>query len=252
MKTKLFIALIAFGLITFSCKKDDDAPTPTEQTNDDDNGGGNNGNTTGNAQPNFAGADASLWAIKSLSVTNAGGFPVTTTIGLGVGAFFDGSGNLVEVGTVKLNNETLTKNPNNSYVYQPGTQNPLGIDFSGGVSWNVTGGNGFTGFTKNVTLSFPTVDEINSSTTITKANGYTLSTTQVTGADSVIFLIGEVSKTLAGNATSCSFSANDLSGLSNGSTVIQIAAYTYDNDTQGGKTIYYGNETVQSKTATIQ
>src|SRR5690606_11430820 len=140
-------------------------------------------------------------------------------------------------------------NSNNSYTYQIDQANPTGIDFSGGVSWNVAGGNGFTGFTKNVTLTFPTVGEVNSSTTIDKTANYTLSVNSVTGADSVLFLIGDVSKTLGGNATSCTFSSSELSSLSSGTTVVQVAAYTYANETISGKEIYYGNETVQSKTA---
>lgn len=251
MNKKTLFAFVLIAAVTFSCSKDESAPepavtpTPTPAPTP-------TGNTTGNAQPNFAGADASLWAIKSLSVTTITGLPpITTTIGLGVAAFNNGS-SLVSAGTVKLNTNTLTLNTNNSYSFTVGATNPTGIDFSSGVDWDVSGANGFGAFTKSVTLGFPTVSEVTSSTTITKASGYSLTVSTVTNADSVLFLIGEVSKTLAGNATSCTFSASELSGLNTGSTVIQVAAYKFANETLGGKNIYYGNETVQSKTATIQ
>lgn len=251
MNKKTLFAFVLTAAVAFSCSKDESAPEPTP-TPTPTSTPTPTGNTTGNAQPNFAGADASLWAVKSLSVTTITGLPpITTTIGLGVAAFNNGTG-LVSAGTVQLNTNTLTLNTNNSYTNTIGATNPTGIDFTSGVTWDVSGANGFGAFTKSVTLGFPTVSEVTSSATITKASGYTLTVNTVTNADSVLFLIGGVSKTLAGNATSCTFSASELSSLNNGSTVVQVAAYKFANETLGGKNIYYGNETVQSKTATIQ
>ena len=251
MNKKTFFAFVLIAAVAFSCSKDENTPEPTT-TPTTTSTPTPTGNATGNAQPNFVGADASLWAVKSLSVTYVTGMPpITTTIGLGVAAFNNGT-SLVSAGTVKLNTNTLTLNSNNSYSYTIGASNPTGIDFSSGVNWDVSGANGFGAFTKSVTLGFPTVSEVTSSATITKASGYTLTVNTVTNADSVLFLIGGVSKTLAGNAISCSFSPSELSSLNNGSTVVQVAAYKFANETLGGKNIYYGNETVQSKTATIQ
>ena len=251
MKANKILVLLIIGATLFSCAKEDDIPTPATLTPVTPNPAP--GNTSGNAQPNFIGADASLWAVNSLTVTTVAGLPpITTTIGIGVGVFFDANSNFVDVGAVQLNSNALTLNANNSYTFVPGTTMPTGIDFSGGVDWSVAGGNGFPAITKNVTLAFPTVSEITSSATVTKANGYTLTVNTVTGADSVLFLVGGVDKTIAGNATSCTFSANELSGLDDGATVVQVAAYTSTNETVGGKVIYYGNETVQSKSTTVE
>lgn len=250
MKTKTLLILLTAGTLFFSCSKEEDTPTPVTPVTPTNN----SGNSTGNAQPSFAGADASLWAVQSLSVTQLpGGLPpITTTLGIGVGIFVDAGSNFVDVGNVALNGNNLTKNPNNSYTFTPGLTMPNGIDFSSGVDWTVSGANGFTGFTRNITLGFPTVSEITSSSTITKTNPYTLSVNTVTGADSVIFLIGGVNKTIAGNATSCTFSSSELSSLGTGATVVQVAAYISSNETIGGKLIYFGNETVQTKSATVQ
>jgi hypothetical protein len=253
MKATKILVLLIIGATLFSCAKEDDTPAPAATTPTTPTPAPAPGNTTGNAQPNFIGADASLWAVNSLTVTTVAGFPsITTTIGTGVGVFLDGSGSFVDVGAVQLNSNALTLNPNNSYVYVPGTSNPTGISFSGGVDWSVVGGNGFPAITKNLTLAFPTVSEITSSATVTKANGYTLSVSTITGADSVLFLVGGVDKTIPGNATSCTFSASELSGLADGTTVVQVAAYTSTSETLSGKLIYYGNETVQSKTTTVE
>jgi hypothetical protein len=251
MKTKLILTLLVIGTLSFSCSKDDDSPTPEPEVTPTPTGGG--GNSTGNPQPTFTDADASLWAVKSISITTVPGVgDIETTIGTGVGVFFDGAGAMVDVGAVSLNTQALTKNANNSYVFQPGTSNPTGIDFNSGVAWSVAGGNGFSAINKNVTIGFPTVGAVNSSATITKANGYTLSVNNVSGADSVLFLVGDVTKTIAGNATSCTFSASELSGLATGTTVVQAAAYITTSETVGGKKVYYGNETVQTKTATVE
>lgn len=252
MKTKKIFAILLVGTITFSCAKEKDTPEPVEEPTTTPAGTSGSGNTSGNAQPSFAGADASLWAIKSLSVTTVAGLPpITTTIGTGVATFLDGSSSFVGAGTVKLNTNTLTQNPNNSYVFVPGASMPTGITFTN-VSWDVTGANGFTAFTKNVTIGFPNVSQITSSATVTKSSGYTITVNTVSGADSVIFLVGGVNKTIAGNATSCTFSASELSSLSTGTASAQVAAYISTNETVGGKVIYYGNETVQSKSVTVQ
>jgi hypothetical protein len=255
MKTKLILTLLVIGTLSFSCSKDEDSPTPEVVATPTPAPTGGGGNTTGDPYPTLAGADASLWAVKSISVTTVTGIgDIETTIGIGVGVFFDGSGGMVDVGSVSLNTKALTKNANNSYTFQPSASEPTGIDFSSGdVMWSVAGGNGFPAITKDVSsISFPIVGAVNSSTTITKANGYTLSVNNVSGADSVLFLIGDVNKTIVGNATSCTFSASELSGLATGTTVAQVAAYITTNETVGGKKVYYGKETVQTKTATVE
>ena len=98
----------------------------------------------------------------------------------------------------------------------------------------------------------PTLGAISANETVVRSNGYTMSTAQVAGADSVLFLVGHVAKTLAGNATTCSFTADELSELQAGANVVQIAAYKYTNQTFGGKNIYFGKEAVRSVSVTIQ
>ncbi|MDG1476352.1 MAG: hypothetical protein P8Q14_04345 [Vicingaceae bacterium] len=251
MKAKKLLVVLFIGAALFSCKKDEDTPAPAATPTTTPTPTPAPGNTTGNAQPSFVGADASLWAVNSISNTSVAGQTITTTIGTGVGIFLDGSSNFVDVGALQLNGNALTLNPNNSYVFVPGTTMPLGITFNS-VDWSVAGGNGFPAITKNVTIGFPTVSEITSSANVTKANGYTLSVNNVSGADSVLFLVGGINKTIPGNATSCTFSSNELSGLDDGATVVQVAAYISTNETLSGKVIYYGNETVQTKTTTVE
>ena len=247
--TKLLLALLTIGILTFSCSEDEDLPIPEETTTST----GNTGSTENNLQPTIPGADAALWAVNTVTITEVPGLPsITTNLGVGVAVFLDASGDFVDVGDVQLNTNSLDRVPNNSYVSIVGITNPTGIDFSGGVSWSVVGGNGFPAITKDVAIGFPNVGEITSSTTVTPANGYTLTVSSVSGADSVLFLIEGINKTIAGNATSCTFTASDLSSLSAGASIVQVAAYVTTNETVDGKTIYYGNQTVQTKSVTIQ
>lgn len=244
----LFVFALSTGMALVACKKDD-APEPVAPA----------GNTAPapSTTPNFAGADATLWGVKSFSSTTT---PIGTfdiEIGLGVAVFSnDDFASFVNVGAVGLNGTSLTAQSNNSYTSMPSQTNPQGIDFSNSnTNWTVTGGNGFQGFTRDVSateFAFPAIDAISSSDVVVRANGYTLTVPAVASADSMLFLVGGVSKTLAGSAISCTFTADELAGLAAGSDLVQVAAYSYINEDHGGKDIYFGKETVRSRSVTIQ
>lgn len=242
MKNTIFF--IAICTVFFSCVKDPlNNTTPTSSTP-----------TTPTAP---AGCDAALWAVKSYTKHEVGfGFPASTIeLGTGIGVFSSNgiSSNMtrVNVGTVKLNSTTMDY-MGESYITTASTSNPTGIDFDSGVSWEVSGANGYTGFTHSPTNNFPTASEITSSTTVTKADGYTLTCNTVTGADSVLFIVGDVHKTLGNNATFCTFTSSELSGLGTGTQLVQIVPYSYTLAAFGGKTICFGKEMVRQLSVTVQ
>jgi len=239
-----FIAVLVTSLS--SCNKTEvpEDVIPEEENND----------PTPPPFPEIIGSDGTLVAIKSQSTQNSPIGPMTITIGLGVAVFYE-TGNtesFLDAGTVNLNSLSCTKQNNNAYVFQPSAQNPTGIDFGSGVSWSVSGSANIDAFSYDPTISFPTVDAISSGEVVNKASGYTLTTTSITGADSVIFQIGSVLKTVAGNSTSCTFSSADLSGLATGTSIVQIAGYKIQNQTITAKNYYFINETVVTKTVTIE
>lgn len=243
----LSLALMALTFALGACKKDDDEPaTPS-------GGGGTPAPSAPSTTPNFDGADGSLWAVKTFTTQSTPIGPISFEVGLGVAAFSnDNYANMVNVGAVSLNGTALTAASNNAYTSSVSPTNPTGVDLSS-VEWNVAGGSGFTGFTRNVNgFAMPTVSEITSGTTVTRSAGYTLSCGSVSGADSVMFLVGGVAKTLGAGNNACTFSASELSGLSAGSNLVQIAAYRYTNETIEGKVIYFGKETVRNQSVTIQ
>ena len=94
------------------------------------------------------------------------------------------------------------------------------------MTWVVGGGSGFSSFTRTIMGPYPATGGINSGSTVVRASGHTLSVDAVVSADSVLFAIGPVARTLAGNATACTFSAAELSSLAAGSALAQVVAAT--------------------------
>jgi hypothetical protein len=241
--------VLATGISLTSCSKDDDKKpeeTPTEQPQP---------NPTGSTTPQFTSGEGTLVAVKSESTTSTPFGPIVNTVGTAVAVFYNtpGASTFLDAGTVKTNEKTLTKQSNNSYVFQPSVNAPEGIEFdSSPIHWEVSGSGNVGTIDEFITMGFPTVEQITSGGTASKSAGYTLTTSAVTGADSVIFLVGDVVRTVSGNATSHSFTSGDLSGLNKGTTIAQIAAYIIDSRSVDGKTYHFVNETVVSKTITIE
>lgn len=239
-KSILFALICTMSLLVVSCKKENPEPeeqTPTAST------------PTGSTTPIPSNADGVMWAIRSTSSFQ--GFAIE--IGTAVGIFMNGTTDLVNVGTVSVNSENLTASSNNAYTFTPNQTSPTGLDFSNSTDWSVSGGNGHAAFTYDASsLVFPTGSAITSAATVTKANGYTLTCSSVSGADSTLFLIGNVSKTVPGSANSCTFSASELSGLSAGTSVVMIVPYKLMQATINGKNYYFGKERVNQLAVTIE
>lgn len=233
-------------ILFVACIKD---PLATNNTN-------NNGTpATPNACPN---ADGALWAVKSVTKQQSlPGVPAfELTVGTGVG-FFTSNGlaattpTRVSIGDVTANGTTMDY-MGETYIATASASQATGIDWSNGVTWEATGDNGFPAFTHTPTNNFPTALEITSADVVDKASGYTLTCSTITGADSVLFLVGGVHKTLGPNATSCTFTSGELSSVDNGTNLVQIVPYTYSSAVFGGKTICFGKEMVQQLSVTVQ
>lgn len=244
---KLFSLFALLSLTLFSCQKDEeDQQEETQEPVED-----TSGNT---ASLTFGEGDGAVYAIQSTSITETVIGPLETTIGTGVALFTsDNFNSFMDAGSVSLNGSSLTKNGNNSYTHIPGLTDPMGIDFSSSIEWNVSGMGSVPAFTLDLTSQgFPEVDPISSPTTVDLSSGYTLSTTNIANADSIIFLIEGVYKTLAGDVTSYTFSADELSSLSPGMSSAQIAAFNISENTVSGSLIYGVNEKVQTISVTLE
>lgn len=239
-KRSLTAILLLMAVSVFvSCQKDDDEPQAQ------------NTSTT----PAFEGTAGTLWAVRTVTTIDMGGIGIgggdyTIEVGTGVGVFWDGGKN-VNVGTVKVNGETMSNN-SNYYMTTVSQTQPTGLDFSGGIQWEVSGGSGFSAFTHTVTNAFPVASGFTAGETLTSGENYTISFTNVTGADSIIFVVNDVAKSVSGKTKSYTFTSAQLSALKKGAGVVQAAPYNYKIVNYGGKDIVFGNELAYSKNITIK
>lgn len=266
MKIKYFILLGSALLVaSTSCKKE--GCTNPDATNYDEKAKKDDGScivesADGTAAepetyvPVYSGTFGSLIAIKTINTTTQAGFSIDTEIGTAVAVFSeDGGVNWMDAGSVSCEGENLTKNANNSYTYIPGVSNPTGLTFTIPVNWTVSGSSWPAANLDN-NDSFSVVGDISSSTSISSTSGYTLSSPSITGADSVYFGIygpdGSVFKIMSGSTTSCAFTADEIADLGTGSGYIQVVGLNYELTTLSSRDYYMINESVRSKSATIQ
>lgn len=233
-----FALVLGLGISLSACKKDDD----------DVNGGNNSGST-----PTLGAG--TLVAVKSQTVQSTPIGDMTIDIGTAVAVFGADAGwsSFVDGGTVKVNDNALSKMPNSSYVFTPGVASPTGIDFGSSITWSVAGNSstGVPAFDHTVTGGFPSVGSVNVDDNVSKAAGLTVPISGVSNADSLYINVNEVVKVLPASATSANFSSADLSSLSNGQGIVSIAAVKYTNQAYGGKTFYFLNQAVKQKSVTI-
>ncbi len=239
-------SLIAMLLIT-ACQKEDDTATADP--------GSGSGNSAASTMPSFTDADGVLAATRSYVVISTAVGPQELLVGLAAGAFSnDQFATRVNVGAVSCNGEALSPQAGNAYAYLPPATSPTGIDLtaSNEVTWNVGGGSGFSGFTRTIMGPYPITGEIGSGSTVVRGSGHTLTVSTVLSADSVLFAIGPVTRTLAGNAASCAFTPAELGALNAGSALAQVVSYSSANEVIGGKRIYFVKQSLRSQTVTVQ
>jgi len=234
---------LAMSLAFTGCNDDDDEdgpdPSPTQ-------------NTDADPTPSFPMADATLVAIdtKTTQETPLGTFDIF--IGTAVGLFFDANKDLLDAGAVSVNGSDLAKNPNNSYTYIPSVSDPEGLSFTTGTDWDVSGSADFPAFAASPGFTFPSVGDISGDDTVDRSTDYTISISSVSDADSIIYVISGVTKTTAGNVTSCTFSSEELAAAPAGPGIIQAAPYAFDDQEFSDKTVYFVKEKVVSKSVTIE
>lgn len=237
--TKFLIPAALFVLSLSSCgKKEEDTPTqptpisPTQSFNYSDSWG-------------------LLAAVKTVTTISVQGFTQEITVGTAVAAFntSEGSDTYEDAGTISCKGKTLTKQSNNTYVYQPATSEPTGIDFSNGISnWNGTGGTNIPAFSAALT-AFPSTPTISDLSNLTLANGQTIQWSSVNNADSILVILASgdsyAEKRVDGNVTSVYFSASDLADLDASQYgMIQVTPYYWEPrfDIVLGKKVYMVNQ----------
>lgn len=250
MSKNLFFILGLSVLTVFSaCKKEDDNPPAT---------------TPADPVPTPTDADGVCVSIKSSSVITIPGFgDQTTFLGL-ASAFFPVSGNTSsfnDAGTVSVNTIGLTKQSNNSYMFQP-SQTNASIDFDSSNDWSIGGSGNVPAFNYSNSTAIPKIGNLTAGSTVNIGSDLTLgvdltnSATALNNPDSIYFGVygtsGSVIVSKPGNITSYTFTAAEMSGVGTGSGFVQIAAMKFNPQTLSGKKIYFINEGVFTKQVTLQ
>jgi hypothetical protein len=217
------IALIAVPAILLmfsvtSCDKAKEKVTPTTPKIDSPKV------TTGPTpySPTVAGVDGALIAIRMMYKVEQMGVNLDVASDIATAIFYDNTGsNMVEGGTVSVNNVNLEKQQNNSYSKMATAgSTPSDLDLDGGASWNVTGNSSSNvpSFSYGFGSNFPSYTESLPSS-ITKSSGisFNFNSTTIKNADSVYVAIiagnKQIIKSYGASAGSVTISASDLSSL---------------------------------------
>lgn len=239
---RLSLIAAAVSVSLNSCETEDPAPadtsggTPTPQIND---------------------GHGTLVAVKTVTTIDPGfGVPPQDIdYGIGVAVFFNGTDyeTFISGGDVTCEEEALTRFDNGSYSTYSQTS-ATGLDFSGNPDWTISGNGDIPAFNHTADRGFPGISKITSPDVVTRANGYTVTFQgNMSNTDSVIWVVGskQFSTTVAMNSRT--FTADELSDLTTGAgKIIQVAAYNLDSEVYGGKTFYFINEKVVTKTVTVE
>lgn len=243
-KGRFFFLAGAVSLAVSSCNLGDDEPeTPTDPASNP-------------PTPTFTEGFGTLAAVKTVTTFDPGfGVPVQEIVlGLGSAGFFDGTNydQLLNAGTVTLEGEQLTQYENGAYLSQIEQTNPTGIDFNGNPTWEVSGSGDIPAISHTTNIGFPTLGSITSSTTIPGTGSYTLTVSNVSGADSVYFMLGGVVHIEGPNTTSSTFTEAEIDGMGTGSNFAQVAPYRFEPQTFSGKQFFFVTETVKTQSVTIE
>jgi len=252
MKKLIVLSVVYFAVISFfiSCKKEDPTPTPTPTP----------ATTPAPPSVNPQGADGVLAALKIRTYQNVGGFDIDINIGVASCGFNVSGSSCVDGGTVKCAGKSLTSTSNACYVYNPTTTEPNGIEYSGPVTWEVSGNsaNGIVAFTYDNTDGWPTMGDVSLPTgNINRNNPLTLtSNVDITNADSTIFVVSagssQLTKVVGPGISSVTFTAAEMGTLGTGYGIVQVNPYKMHPKVYGGKTFYFVNMVSLSKSATFE
>lgn len=167
-------------------------------------------------------ADGVLAAVKMKFKVEQAGFVIDINSEIGVASFFSSTGNnssFVDAGTVKLNNNDIEKQSNNSYLTMATTgQTPSDLGMSNGASWSVSGNGSVPSISYSHGSTFPTyTGSVPSSITKSSGLSLTFNSSNTSNADSVYVFISSGNATFfkgyAANAGSVTITSSELSSL---------------------------------------
>lgn len=238
-----FIVGVALSIIVTGCKKKEDG-----------NPGTNNTNPTGYVSFGFPDGYGVLVAVKSITYQVVAGFEIPVEVNTATGVFVSspGASEFIDAGSVSVNGRGLTKQTNNSYVYQD-LLNPLNFTT---VAWTVSGGTGIPAITYTDDKPWPAFSGFNDLPgSVTKSAGLTVNLSgKISNADSVYLIVAGgdgtfAIKRVAGGASEVALSPGDLNGISAGTGTLQVVPWNYKKEDFESKNFYFILEAAYSKSS---
>lgn len=208
-------------------------------------------------RPAFDTSYSILWAINTKTSVNTGGIggidmgDIQVDFGTAFASFTD-DGKYVAAGEVKVNDAALKMESNKFYMSQISLLDPEGLTLSGTTKWSVGGAGNIPAVTHTTRKYMPTGAGFNCDATVDKTASYTISLSSVSYADSILYLVNDIAKTVAGHVKTVTFTADQLSSLKKGNAFVQVAPYNYEIKRFGTKDFVFGNQIVFSKMVTIK
>lgn len=212
----------------------------------------NTSTTTNYSSFNFPDSYGVLVAIKSISYQEVAGIQIPIEVNTASATFVSspGSSTFVDAGNVSLNNKELTKQANNSYVYQD-LVNPLSFN---SVSWNVSGANGIPLVAYSDNRPWPSFSGFSTlPASVSKSAGITVTLgSAVSNADSVYLIVASgdgkfAIKRAGGNAAEVTLTSADLNEIGTGTGIIQLVPWSFKMEDVESKDFYFVLEAAYSK-----
>lgn len=167
-------------------------------------------------------------------------------------------------GVVTCQGKALSLQSNQSYLLDGSAAGNISVSSTQGVSWNVVG-NTVTGIPAVLYVTgksmpvYKGVENNSIPTNIRRAAGLTLSLgANIVGADSIFLSITSGSKTIkkmiGGFENECIFSPAELSVLpsADGAALLQVSPIAYELSVQGGKKMYFANQSCYTNLVSVE
>lgn len=247
IRTTLFLAVISFSACTKEYLPDTYTEAPSGEVK------------TFEYLPFFPESDAMLFSIQETKFVNLNNQTTAIHAGKARARFEDNEGNLIQAGTVKVQDVPLSIS-SNQYAYNPDNLNPEGINYlnSGAHRWTISGSSRFPEVNFLCSRTIPEISPLLSTSEVIDRNqSFGVNTQQgVQNADSLRYTIfssgGYYYATRSANSPLHVFTPDKLVALTPGKGILRLTAFNVTPIEINGKKLMYVNQSITEKEVQIK